>query len=63
MHPLCLPDSDGDDMALVLYEVIATWHAMLESMFSGYRPELYYMRGPGPKCRAKRRLGLRGPHS
>jgi hypothetical protein len=22
--------------------------------FNPYRPELYYMRGPGPACRAKR---------
>jgi hypothetical protein len=22
--------------------------------FDTYRPELHYMRGPGPKCRAKR---------
>jgi hypothetical protein len=22
--------------------------------FNAYRPELYYMRGPGPACRAKR---------
>ena len=22
--------------------------------FSPYRPELHYMRGPGPKCRVKR---------
>lgn len=21
--------------------------------FNGYRPELYYMRGPGPACRTK----------
>jgi len=30
----------------------------LQRAFSGaidpYRPELHYMRGPGPKCRAKR---------
>jgi hypothetical protein len=23
-----------------------------------YRPELHYMRGPGPKCRARQRGGL-----
>lgn len=23
-------------------------------LFNSYRPELHYMRGPGPKCRAKR---------
>ena len=25
----------------------------LSDAFSPYRPELYYMRGPGPACRAK----------
>jgi hypothetical protein len=23
------------------------------ALFDGYRPELHYMRGPGPKCSAK----------
>jgi hypothetical protein len=27
--------------------------------FNPYRPELYYMRGPGPACRAKRAGGTR----
>jgi hypothetical protein len=41
------------------------WHDIasavrdLQRAFSGavdtYRPELHYMRGPGPKCQAKRR--------
>jgi hypothetical protein len=26
--------------------------------FNPYRPELYYMRGPGPACRAKRARNL-----
>jgi hypothetical protein len=26
---------------------------IMESMFDTYRPELYYMRGPGPKWRAR----------
>jgi hypothetical protein len=30
--------------------------------FSPYRPELYYMRGPGPACRAKR-AGMMSPVS
>jgi hypothetical protein len=29
------------------------WRSMLGAIFSPYRPELYYMRGPGPKWRAK----------
>jgi hypothetical protein len=30
------------------------WHALTDSLFDPYKPELHYMRGPGPKCRAKR---------
>jgi hypothetical protein len=26
---------------------------LVRDLFSGYRPELHYMRGPGPKWRAK----------
>ena len=30
--------------------------SLVERMFHPYRPELHYMRGPGPRCRAKRDL-------
>jgi hypothetical protein len=26
---------------------------VMERLFDPYRPELHYMRGPGPRCRAK----------
>jgi hypothetical protein len=29
------------------------WHQMSTRAFDRYRPELHYMRGPGPACRAK----------
>jgi hypothetical protein len=29
------------------------WQSLLQSIFHPYRPELYYMRGPGPRWRAK----------
>ena len=29
------------------------WRLLANSLFDPYRPELYYMRGPGPKWRAK----------
>lgn len=29
---------------------------LMDRMFHPYRPELHYMRGPGPRCRAKRDL-------
>ena len=33
--------------------VIELRHAMARDLFGSYRPELHYMRGPGPKCREK----------
>ena len=29
------------------------WRGLLTTMFDPYRPECHYMRGPGPKWRAK----------
>ena len=29
------------------------WHRLTTLLFDPYRPELHYMRGPGPKWRAK----------
>jgi len=29
------------------------WHQLFARTFHPYRPELHYMRGPGPACRAK----------
>ena len=31
------------------------WRALVKDLFDPYRPELHYMRGPGPKWRAKYR--------
>lgn len=31
------------------------WRALAKDLFDPYRPELHYMRGPGPKWRAKYR--------
>lgn len=32
------------------------WQQLWQSMTDRYRPELHYMRGPGPKWRAKREI-------
>jgi hypothetical protein len=29
------------------------WHRLAKPVFDSYRPEKHYMRGPGPKHRAK----------
>jgi hypothetical protein len=31
----------------------ALWHSLAKDLFDPYRPELHYMRGPGPRWRAK----------
>lgn len=31
----------------------AVWHSLRKTIFDPYRPERHYMRGPGPKSRAK----------
>jgi hypothetical protein len=37
-----------------LYAMVAeTWRTVKNDLFDPYRPELHYMRGPGPKWRAK----------
>ena len=40
-------------LATLLADLSAFWHAFVAKAFSTYRPELHYMRGPGPACRAK----------
>ena len=41
-------------IAKPLAEFRAFWRQFVARAFNPYRPELYYMRGPGPACRAKR---------
>ena len=31
----------------------SAWQALTKALFDDYRPELHYMRGPGPKWREK----------
>jgi hypothetical protein len=31
----------------------ALWHSLSKDLFDPYRPEMHYMRGPGPRWRAK----------
>jgi hypothetical protein len=41
----------GQSKAVV--EIRAFWRQFFARAFDPYRPELHYMRGPGPACRAK----------
>ena len=38
----------------------AFFGAFFARAFDPYRPELHYMRGPGPACRAKQAAALHG---
>ena len=39
--------------ATILRSVVQRWREQIERLFDPYRPELHYMRGPGPKWRAR----------
>jgi hypothetical protein len=39
----------------LLQEIRQFWQQFFVAAFDPYRPELHYMRGPGPACAAKRR--------
>ena len=39
----------------LLADIGAFWRQFFNRAFDPYRPELHYMRGPGPACRAKQR--------
>ncbi len=57
--PLSASAKSRDEQPGLLAEIRAFWHQFFVRAFNPYRPELHYMRGPGPACRAKR-AGL--PH-
>jgi hypothetical protein len=43
----------GNPLGNPLGKPLAEWRQFLARAFDTYRPELHYMRGPGPACRAK----------
>ena len=50
--------------SLALRAGLAQWWLKLrKDLFDPYRPERHYMRGPGPKWRAKHPLALAGRQS
>jgi hypothetical protein len=48
-----LPDSSATPTGL-RQEIRQFWQQFFVAAFNPYRPELHYMRGPGPACAAKR---------
>jgi hypothetical protein len=50
---LSSPAIRGDGPSKRFAELKASWQHFLARTFNPYRPELHYMRGPGPAWRAK----------
>jgi hypothetical protein len=46
-------DSSPRRLARRVSPVGAVWRTLFKDLFDPYRPELHYMRGPGPKWREK----------
>ena len=40
----------------LLREIGDFWRQFVVAAFDPYRPEMHYMRGPGPACHARREL-------
>lgn len=38
---------------MIALGILKYWHSLTAALFDPYRPERHYMRGPGPKWRAK----------
>jgi hypothetical protein len=47
------PAVSHDVQSSALAELRASWQRVFRKVFNPYRPELHYMRGPGPAWRAK----------
>jgi hypothetical protein len=50
---LSTPAHRDRGLAKPFAELRAFWRQFVERAFNPYRPELHYMRGPGPAWRAK----------
>jgi hypothetical protein len=50
---LSSPAQRRDERANLLAEIRDFWRQFFVRAFDPYRPELHYMRGPGPACHAK----------
>jgi hypothetical protein len=59
---LSSPADRRDGHSSPFTEVVAFWRHFFARAFDPYRPELHYMRGPGPAWHAKHMATSR-PHS
>jgi hypothetical protein len=51
-HPLAAA-AGSRGISRVLGAPLQYWQSLMKTLFDAYRPELHYMRGPGPKWREK----------
>jgi hypothetical protein len=51
----------GKKTPLVSATVASLWRSLRKDLFDTYRPELHYMRGPGPRWRAKHQNRAQAP--
>jgi hypothetical protein len=51
-HPLAAA-AGFKGISRVLGAPLQYWQSLKKALFDAYRPELHYMRGPGPKWREK----------
>lgn len=58
-----LPSQAGSHgaQASAFAEIRDFWRQFFARAFDPYRPELHYMRGPGPACRAKQMAASHRP--
>jgi hypothetical protein len=59
---LSSPARSRDERSNTFAEIRAFWRHFFARAFDPYRPELHYMRGPGPAWRAKQ-IASSNPHS
>jgi hypothetical protein len=57
--PLASPTADREMRTSLIAEIRAFLRQFFARAFDPYRPELHYMRGPGPACRAKQAAARR----
>ena len=57
MRPACTLESRAAVLTALLAvgesRLADAWRRLMKELFDPYRPELHYMRGPGPKWREK----------
>jgi hypothetical protein len=58
-EPLSAPAARRDERSNPLAEILSFWRHFFVRAFNPYRPELHYMRGPGPAWRAKQMASSR----